>query len=184
MLLVRNPGGIQIASFSTNANGYKNIESQQPWDDYTEHDASRECVEIYRIMFDTAAVAGKTVLSAVAGIKRLVYGFRSGTSKVNNPSAVEPIEVFRKALLFPCPAVFQVAGQSSLVCSLSLDVQFYDAPIVANPVSNVYIATIEQDLAAATSFADEDIQFRVWYKWVKATQANQAAYLNWEALGV
>jgi len=180
MLLARNAGGLSIASFAANANGLKNIESSQAWDDYQEHDAGKEVVEIHRIDFDISLLAS---FLGVSGSSRLVWMFRPGTLKVNTPTTDLDIETFRKMLTFPTPSWYQGAAPGVVSRTLNVSATFPE-PVIADPYSNIYGCLIESDCGAFPTFGDFDLQFRVWYRWVKANQANLQAYMGWEAQGV
>lgn len=171
-----------MASFATNANGKNNTEAVFSWDDYMEHEPSREVVEIHRIWFIVDPIAIKEVITAVGGIKQLRYGFRPGSGgKIGTPTTALTDDQCRKFLLFPTPAVVQAAVLYAISAKFDLDVEFNQTPLIADPVSNTFLFSINADVAAV--FDDQDLQVRVWYKWVKASQANQSSYLGWEALG-
>jgi len=183
MLLSRNDGGIQIAEFSANYNDLQNGESVFQWDDYAEHDMAKECVEIYRLMFDMSALAIKNLLTAVSSINRLIYVFRPGQGRLGKPTGEVPTSELYKLLTFPTDSIYSTATAGPKQVNFSKDVSFADNPLLADPALNVYGAFIESDAGTWTTFGDDDFQVRIWYKWVKATQQKAQAYLSWEALG-
>jgi len=183
MLLVRNPGGIQIANFTVQAGTNAIKHCRQAWDDYQEHDITNEAVKIHKIRLQQTPENLATYMANVTDNMNLVMGFHPGNVAPASLTVVPDESNKEKYLTTNINTRHIVAAASNewwdgIVGEMS----FVDIPLVADPVTNDFVTWIESS-DAGNVFADGYLVWTVWYQWIKADKNALQAYLNWEALG-
>jgi len=178
------PAGVGICQFQIDSIGTTRVCSTQSiWPDYQEHDKSKELVKIMRISQRILGDSLATVMADVTWISNLFFAFRSGNFDHNSDPAT-----FRWTKWLHKFVGFSYTGASTInrpfTNPLQAEWDFYDMDgLPVNPWMISCAVGWDSATMAASPFDSTSWLTTIEYKWVKATPADQNAYLSWESLG-
>jgi len=184
-LAIKNAAGLNVARFyGTMSGNYLRGCFANTWPDSTEHDVSKECVKVRRVIIQGSPELWANFYSTTSHDGIILAGWRSGNFGSEDDDVImEPLVSKYLMRIIAIAHIGASAASSSGGYPLPEAVFDYPEGVICNPSSVTFGMQVSSDSATPKLTTGKTMGCEIYYEWMKAGTAELGAYLLWENLG-